>query len=52
MKKKNIITTAALFLSLCLLTGVKSEDVKANGIVIENPDDIVQYQSGTESDAS
>lgn len=52
MKKKNIITTAALFLSFCFLTGVKSEDVKANGIVIENPDDIVQYQSGTESDAS
>ena len=47
MKKKNIITTAALFLSLCFLTGVKSEDVKANGIVIKNPDDIVQYQLGT-----
>ena len=47
MKKKNIITTAALFLSLCFLTGVKSEDVKANGIVIENPADIVQYQLGT-----
>lgn len=45
--KKKIITTAALFLSLCFLTGVKSEDVKANGIVIENPDDIVQYQLGT-----
>lgn len=47
MKKKKIIITAALFLSLCFLTGVKSEDVKANGIVIENPDDIVQYQLGT-----
>lgn len=47
MKKKNIITTAALFLSLCFLIGVKSEDVKANGIVIKNPDDIVQYQLGT-----
>lgn len=45
MKKK--IITAALFLSFCFLTGVKSEDVKANGIVIENPDDIVQYQLGT-----
>ena len=45
--KKKIIITAALFLSLCFLTGVKSEDVKANGIVIENPDDIVQYQLGT-----
>lgn len=52
MKKKKIIITAALFLSLCLLTGVKSEDVKAEEIIIENPDDIVQYQSGTESDAS
>ena len=47
MKRKKIIITAALFLSLCFLTGVKSEDVKANGIVIENPDDIVQYQLGT-----
>lgn len=47
MKRKKIIITAALFLSFCFLTGVKSEDVKANGIVIENPDDIVQYQLGT-----
>lgn len=45
--KKKIIITAALFLSFCFLTCVKSEDVKANGIVIENPDDIVQYQLGT-----
>lgn len=52
MKKKNIITTAALFLSLCLFTGAKIENVKAEGIIIENPDDIVQYQLGTESDAS
>ena len=47
MKKKNIITTAALFLSLCLFTGAKIENVKAEGIIIENPDDIVQYQLGT-----
>ena len=47
MKKKKRIITAALFLNFCFLTGVKSEDVKANGIVIENPADIVQYQLGT-----
>ena len=47
MKKKNIITTAALFLSICLFAGAKIENVKAEGIIIENPDDIVQYQLGT-----
>ena len=47
MKKKKIIITAALFLSLCLFTGAKIENVKAEGIIIENPDDIVQYQLGT-----
>lgn len=47
MKKKKIITTAALCLSLCLFTGAKIENVKAEGIAIENPEDIVQYQLGT-----
>lgn len=47
MKKKKIITTAALCLSLCLFTGTKIENVKAEGIAIENPEDIVQYQLGT-----
>ena len=47
MKKKRIITTAALCLSLCLFTGAKIENVKAEGIAIENPEDIVQYQLGT-----
>lgn len=47
MKKKKIITAAALCLSLCLFTGAKVENVKAEGIVIENPEDIVQYQLGT-----
>lgn len=47
MKKKKIITAAALCLSLCLFTGAKIENVKAEGIVIENPEDIVQFQLGT-----
>lgn len=47
MKKKRIITTAALCLSLCLFTGAKIENVKAEGIAIENSEDIVQYQLGT-----
>lgn len=47
MKKKRIITTATLCLSLCLFTGAKIENVKAEGIAIENPEDIVQYQLGT-----
>ncbi len=47
MKKKRIITTAALCLSLCLFTGAKIENVKAEGIAIENLEDIVQYQLGT-----
>lgn len=42
MKKKNIITTAALFLSLCLFTGAKIENVKAEGIIIE---DLIRSQN-------
>lgn len=44
---KKIITTAALCLSLCFCMGIKIENVKAEGIIIENPADIVQYQLGT-----
>lgn len=47
MKKKKIITTAALFFSLCFCTGAKTENVKAEGVIIENQEDIVQFQLGT-----
>lgn len=47
MKKKKIITTAALLFSLCFCTGAKIENVKAEGVIIENQEDIVQFQLGT-----